>query len=275
MVEQIFNLIPATAANHNRNDPLYMLFNDIMIDYFARDSGDTLQPAPLHGMVWPRVSLGNLSSYDYFCMDEFVLYSFYWRNKNNYKVFCDIGANIGSDSLIAGFFGFDVHSYEPDPDNFAVLQKNIANNPGVKVTPHNVAMSDQAGTLDFIRVKGNLNANHIAGARDYYGDADFLKVETIPFGAMGVEPDLMKINVEGHEKTVVPAIPAEQWQKTDAFIEVHNDENRQVLFAHLGKIGVNIFSQKIGWGLVRAVEEMPISNREGYVFITTKAAMPW
>ena len=41
------------------------------------------------------------------------------------------------------------------------------------------------------------------------------------------------------------------------------------------KIGVNIFSQKIGWKRAEKVHDMPLSHHEGSVFITSKKAMPW
>ena len=63
--------------------------------------------------------------------------------------FVDLGANIGWYTLIAGHrLGGRgrVHSFEPDPDNFAKLSANVALNQLDNVAIHRCAVSDRAGT---------------------------------------------------------------------------------------------------------------------------------
>jgi len=275
IVEEIFEAIPKMYLLHDRKNEVYILLNKIVKDYFSNYKKEILEINPFKGMQWPRISLGNLTSYDFFSMDEMVLYSFYWINRDKYKVVFDIGANVGIDSIILSLFGYEVYSFEPDPSLYEVFQKNINLNRCDKIHPFKKAISDSSKIADFVRVEGNTTASHILGARDFYGDAEYFKVETMTFLDVGIQPDLIKINVEGHEKYLVPSIAYPIWKNMDAFIEVHNKESSELIFKHFCESDLNIFAQKLGWQKVKVIEEMPVENKEGYVFVSSKQEMPW
>ena len=54
----------------------------------------------------------------------------------------------------------------------------------------------------------------------------------------------MKINIEGSEKYLVPSIPVEVWEKCDAFIEIHSEKDRKVVYDYFKRININMFSNK-------------------------------
>jgi FkbM family methyltransferase len=275
-IESIFRLIPDLAPFHDRENDLYRRFSGIVEPYFTNYESDVIDVVPLDGLVWPHTSLGNLTSYNFFCsFDEWILYSFYWVNRNRYRTAMDIGANIGIDSIILSRFGYEVYSFEPDPQLYQAFTKNLELNQCKGIHPYQKAMSDRAEVVDFVRVNGNTTANHIRGVRDFYGDAEFLKVETIAFQDVGVRPDLMKINVEGHEGTIVASIGIEDWREIDAFVEIHNQENGESIFRYFQGSGMNIFAQQLGWQKVVKLEDMPITNKVGYIFVSAKQEMPW
>ncbi len=58
-------------------------------------------------------------------------------------------------------------------------------------------------------------------------------------------------------------------------MEVGTPENALKIFNHLKDSGINLFSQKTGWGKVHEPEDMPTSHREGGLFVTSKDAMLW
>ena len=65
-------------------------------------------------------------------------------------IVADVGANLGVYSLLAARAVGDtgqVHSFEPDRDNFALLQRNIQANGYTNVVTHQAAVADQTGTL--------------------------------------------------------------------------------------------------------------------------------
>ena len=275
-MESIVRLIPEFVPYHGKENDLYRRFSEITESYFTDFEGDVIDIAPVDGLVWPHTSLGNLTSYNFFCsFDEWLLYSFYWVNRGRYRKVMDIGANIGVDSIILNRMGYEVHSFEPDPQLFEQFMHLSKLNDCQGITAHNKAMSDSTGVVEFVRVHGNTTANHIKGVREFYGEADFLQVETVTFQELGVKPDLIKINTEGHEATIVASISLEDWQTIDAFVEIHNERNGEDVFKYFQGSGMNIFSQGLGWQKINSLEEMPITNKVGYVFVSNKPEMPW
>ena len=186
-----------------------------------------------------------------------------------------MGSNVGIDAILMAKNGFSTYAYEPDPDLFGKMKKNLELNNCNNLKIFNKGVSDTNGTLAFIKVLGNENANHIEGTRTFYGDFKKITVDVIPFSEIDIVPDLMKINVEGHEKVIVPTIPKNIWQNSDTFIEVHDEENAKVLWDFFKSIKINVFSQKIRWKLVKNINDMPFSNKEGYIFVTKKNKMSW
>ncbi len=275
IVEKTFSLIPDIRMFHNRKNGIYGLFDKIITDYFSNYAYEIIHIEPFKGMKWPRISMGNLDSFDFFSMAEAVLYSFYYINRNRYRIAFDIGGNIGIDSIILSRFGYDVYTFEPDVENFNQLVINMELNRCENIHLFNKGISDERGTKKFIRVMGNTTANHIAGERNYYGESETSEIEVMRFEDIGVLPDLIKINVEGHEKVIVKNIPEPVWRTSDAFIEIHNQENMEEVFNYFKGFSVNIFSQKTGWQKVKTMSDMPDSNKEGYVFISSKEDMPW
>ena len=95
-MESIVRLIPEFVPYHGKENDLYRRFSEITESYFTDFEGDVIDIAPVDGLVWPHTSLGNLTSYNFFCsFDEWLLYSFYWVNRGRYRKVMDIGANIG------------------------------------------------------------------------------------------------------------------------------------------------------------------------------------
>jgi FkbM family methyltransferase len=274
-VESIFMLIPGITVFHSKDKELYSLFDRIIKTHFANSIQGTLDIVPLDGMVWPRINMGNVSSYDFFSFEEFIVFSFYWINRNIYRTAFDFGANIGLHSIVLSRFGYEVHAFEPDPTHYNWLIENLSANHCQRVSPNQQAVSNRSGVSDFVRVKGNTTANHILGARDFYGEVEYLKVATVAFSAIGVVPDLMKIDIEGHEKTLLLSIDQATWGKTDAIVDVHGPTNSQALFDHFHGSGINLFAQKRGWQKVERVEDMPMNNKQGLLFISKKPEMPW
>jgi hypothetical protein len=58
-------------------------------------------------------------------------------------------------------------------------------------------------------------------------------------------------------------------------VEVGSTENAAAIFEHLRKLGVRAFAQKLGWSEVKSLADMPTSYKDGSLFITRLAAMPW
>jgi FkbM family methyltransferase len=276
VIERIFDAIPDLRRFHSPQDPLHQMLNCQITDYYKNITGNKPGIGPFRALQWPRIDFGKMDSFMFFCYGEFILYHFYMINLNHYNTFFDIGAHMGLDTIVASLIGYSVDCFEPDPGNFQYLQRNISLN-GLenRIRSHNKGVSDRSGRSRFVRVIDNTTASHITGSRAYYGDSDSVEIETTTFDEIGSFPGLMKINVEGHEHVIVPLIPDSAWERMDAFIEIHDEKNRNALHTCFSRMPVNVFSQKKGWEMALEPNDYPSWNTEGYIFVTMKEKMPW
>ena len=230
----------------------------------------------LDKITFPFVDMGNVNSLNLFEMDEFIIFSFYWQNRNRYRRVADLGANLGLHTIAMQRCGFEVICYEPDPDTFAILKENIAANASSNVTAHQAAISNEDGEAEFVRLHGNRTGSHLAGAKsNLYGEIDRFPVKIHAFAPIADWADLIKIDVEGHEAKLIETTNKDLWQSCDVIMEVGTPQNADIVYNHLNSIGVNMFSQKTGWRDVRSLSDMPTSHQEGSLFVTIKPEMPW
>jgi FkbM family methyltransferase len=121
------------------------------------------------------------------------------------STFFDIGANIGSYTLIASEIpNATVVSFEPHPGTFALLRQNVERNKRSNVLCLNVALSDHAGEVQFS--DGPESAiNRIV--QETNAKLAFLRLPARRFDSVCEElhltPDFVKIDVEGHEEAVL------------------------------------------------------------------------
>ncbi len=116
--------------------------------------------------------------------------------------FLDIGANIGSYTLLAGgAVGARVTSIEPAPETFTTLRRNVLiNGLEARVRMLKVGVSDRTGAASF--TSGLDAVNHILAA-DETTECTQISVSTIDKILAGDIPTVIKIDVEGHEKPVL------------------------------------------------------------------------
>jgi FkbM family methyltransferase len=116
--------------------------------------------------------------------------------------FVDVGANIGSYTVLAGgAVKARVTAVEPIPATFAHLQRNVAlNGMGDGVRCCQVGLSDKPGTLRFSSDLDTVN-HVLAEGEDLPGvDVPVTRLDDL----VGQDvPVLMKIDVEGHELAVL------------------------------------------------------------------------
>jgi FkbM family methyltransferase len=112
----------------------------------------------------------------------------------------DVGANIGQFAICAGLMGFETLAIEALPPNFLLLAEGLARNGLRCVTPLHLAATDHPHLVPF----GGHSAWGQVVARDLAQHlVPGLPLDQIlpmtPFSS----PDLIKIDVEGHERAVL------------------------------------------------------------------------
>lgn len=279
LLENLFLALPPLHNQHAPGSKVYILLKQVarreVEQLFSNRDIQTREFQPFGDLIFPYHRMGAVDSLNLFDLDELIIFSFYWVNRNRYRRVVDIGANIGLHSIILNKCGFAVKAFEPDPKHYDILQRNLSLNKCNNIEVYNIAVSNKMGTMDFVRVLGNTTGSHLAGSKESYGDLELISVRTESISPLLAWADLIKMDVEGHESEIILSTHYKQWLQTDALIEVGNQSNAEAIYEHFTKCGVRMFSQKNHWRLVRNVQEMPMSYRDGTLFITTKQTMPW
>lgn len=118
-------------------------------------------------------------------------------------VFFDIGANVGSYSLLAAATGVtEVHGFEPSPSTMAAYLCNIRLN-GLDHTihAHAVALGEAEGEVAFTR--GADTTNHVVAAGEMPGDVETVPVRQLDAYFQPGRSAFIKMDVEGFEPVVL------------------------------------------------------------------------
>jgi len=152
-------------------------------------------------LVYPGMTgaTGNI----YAGIHEFYDMSFVLHALRSSDVFVDVGANIGSYTVLAGgAIGSECVSVEPVPSTFAHLIENVQlNNLEEKVECLNLGLGKDDGMLRFSASKDTMN--HVVDNEDNCEDC--IEVAVKPLDAILNEktPTIIKIDVEGWEASVM------------------------------------------------------------------------
>lgn len=133
------------------------------------------------------------------------IYAFYKKYLLDDGLFLDIGANVGIHTLIALAANkrIFVHSFEPSPEIFSRLKKNINKNNIDRVELHQLAVSGSNGHVFFqdCSSEANIGISHISS------ENTGLKVQSVSIDSLLSEVEkrvcLIKIDVEGYEPGVL------------------------------------------------------------------------
>ncbi|MFO1121846.1 MAG: FkbM family methyltransferase [Hyphomicrobiales bacterium] len=142
------------------------------------------------------------------------------------KIFVDVGANIGTETvyaMLSGFFSGAV-SIEPEPRNFAFLSENIAANAlQSRVRIVKCAVAATVGRGELARSHSNMGGHAIAAGT---GSDDRINVELRPLdsiladaGIAPAEAGLVWIDVNGTEDDVLAGMPALLSQRVPLVLE--------------------------------------------------------
>ncbi len=137
---------------------------------------------------------GNFDPEETFVLEKFIKQG---------MTFVDVGANIGYFSLIAARLVGEngkVFAFEPDKDNFGLLERNIKENRYENITSVEKAVSDKVGTAKFYLDSDNLCAHSLNEKEN----SNFIEVETTKLSDFlkDSKVDVIKIDVEGAEQSV-------------------------------------------------------------------------
>lgn len=156
-------------------------------------------------------------------------------------VFWDIGAYHGTYSVVAAVKGATTVAFEPHAENMAKLSQNAELN-NVTIDKHGVALSDESGTRSF--GKANAPGSELSIQED--GETT---VQTSRADEITPKPDVVKLDVEGHECAVL-----------DGMRETLRNVDRILVEVHLGVAADDVRRRLSDAGLSVREVEMPRSQ---------------
>ncbi|MCF8302748.1 MAG: FkbM family methyltransferase [Bacteroidales bacterium] len=138
---------------------------------------------------------------------EWNVKSFVLKHYKNYDVFIDVGANIGTYSIMMAQEGLQCYGFEPVQDNYRAYYINVLlNRLQKKITPVNCALGDVEKDAEFYVDPVNTGASHIT--YEHKPDNVHVSICTLDsyleqFNIPKDKRIMIKIDVEGMEPEVI------------------------------------------------------------------------
>ncbi|RYX84315.1 FkbM family methyltransferase [bacterium] len=204
-VRNVFSLF-SFIANHplNRKHKVASIRN-----FFAWQVGSRLVPGPVvvnfvndsKLLVKPGMTGATLNIYT--GLHEFEDMSFVLHALRKNDVFVDVGANVGTYTVLAGAaIGAQCITFEPAPSTFSNLMRNVdLNQINNLVDARNVGVGETDGEITF--TSGLDTVNHVLSKDEHHADAVTIPVVTLDKSLQGSNPVVIKIDVEGFETSVI------------------------------------------------------------------------
>ncbi len=145
---------------------------------------------------------------------EWNVKKFVYEHLNKYDVFLDIGANIGTYTIIPAIEGLKVYAFEPVKSNYDALVTNVKlNNFNDKVVTYPLALGKTNTSANFTLDLVNTGASHLTeytNQAEIIENPEFEDIEIVCFdeifNKLSIDPSdkvFMKIDVEGMEPDVL------------------------------------------------------------------------
>lgn len=279
---KLFKEISSANKEHSNKSQWYKetsqeIHTEISKLYSANSSG-LFNLGEIGEIFFPHFSMGEIVSENLFNLDELIMIAYYYSRRQEYRKILDLGANIGFHTLMCKKLGSEVVSYEPDFIHLAQFEKVMKlNDLGTEgLMPK--AISDKRGTMEYIRILGNTTGSHLLGSKEeVYGATEIVSVEiddileVLDKGKF----DFVKMDVEGHEAILLNRITAQSIATTDIMLEIGSEKNAKEIFTILTNKKIPAYAQKINWGRVEKLEDLPNHHTHGSLFLSMQGPPNW
>jgi FkbM family methyltransferase len=183
---------------------------------------------PLKGEI--AITIANFRLIFYSNCDDYLISNMYYERRNEEReeleylisiydrmaaiTFVDLGSYNGLFSIAFGskFSNANIYAVEPNPVNYRRLEKNIELNKIGNIKSVNIGISDRKDCVDFYlqadeKITTVSSFTRKFTERHTIGEIETVKVETVTldnlYKELNLKPDLIKIDVEGHELSVL------------------------------------------------------------------------
>lgn len=136
------------------------------------------------------------------------------------EIVWDIGSNVGVYSILAARKGAEIHAFEPDPGFAKHLRRNVDLN-GQDVVIHEFALADETGTTTLYTDGVDGFSPSLADAEEERGSVTVDMKRAAEIAGSIPRPNVLKIDVEGAEASVLRGFEGQLSKVETIFIEVH------------------------------------------------------
>jgi FkbM family methyltransferase len=173
------------------------------------------------------------------------IYKFQDNNNSSNITIIDCGANIGLATIYfkKHFSEAQVICYEADPMIFEVLQRNLISFGLTDVLAVNAAVSNREGNINF-----HMEGGHSGMITNDAVSEKIVSVKSIKLKNVLAEMEevtFLKIDIEGHETSVIPDIADELKKVKFLFLEYHsfidNEQQLDALLSIVSKAGFRYY----------------------------------
>ena len=279
----IVSALGSDISCHARNSPQYQLLERTWLERVSAVKNSHIESVRAILSDDVEVTLeyvdfgrGGIDTFSLFGLDELIVFLLY-SARSDVSRSVDVGANIGFHSILMAKTGWQVDAYEPDPVHLGLLENHLKLN-GVdsSVTFFGEAVSDYDGSGSFTRVVDNSTGSHLTGSKtNPYGELDVFDVTVKNIVRCLEDHRFLKLDAEGAEARIVGGMKGLNWENLDVVLEVGSAANGELILSTIGACDLKAYSQKTGWSLVRGIGDVPMSYKEGSLFISGGGREPW
>lgn len=160
---------------------------------------------PSAKMLGFEISYFDRSTLAFLYREIFARQNYHFRATSESPVIFDCGANLGMATLYFKWLypKASIEAFEPDPNTFTLLERNVARNRLTDVVTHNCALWDENGQVDFFVDLAQPGSLHMSTDQTRLAGEHILvpsrKLSDFVQGPI----DFLKIDVEGAEHRIL------------------------------------------------------------------------
>jgi FkbM family methyltransferase len=150
------------------------------------------------------INFRGMDQLEFLHREIFVEACYFFSAESDRPTIIDCGSNIG----LSVFFFKNIYpnamimAFEPDPETFAILQKNVEQNRLTDVSLYECALMGRAGTIPFYRDPSVSNLKMSTNERRFDGQSITVEAQMLSQFVNG-PIDLLKMDIEGAEHEVI------------------------------------------------------------------------
>ena len=171
-------------------------------------------------------------------------------------LFIDAGANVGEYTLLAAGLGATVHSFEPDPETFGLLRRNVAVNSLAHVSLNQSALGEHCGTTTFYLGRPfdvAVGSMRWSEKRPTPCQVECQALDVYAKENCVTRADLIKVDVEGAELQVLAGAHSLLSGRSKPYIVVEFSEPNQRQFGY-STSELAEYLRSLGYDLFRIVD---------------------